>query len=256
MFKSIIVPLDGSTLAEAVLPYVRTLTRALHSRVTLLHVMDADGGTSPRNLIGLMTAAKAEEALVLARRRVEEYLAKLAETMAGIEVRQVVATGCPGKAIAAEADSSDGINLIAMSTHGRSGIGRWIIGSITDKVIHTATSFMLVVRSSREMSQTEGEAPLQRIILPLDGSELSQQAIPTALELSKRLGLEVTLFHVVSTMQLSMAEEWPAGYPDVLEEVEDDATRLPGGQGERAQQPGSGWSGGPNRSRRRSRRDS
>ena len=110
-----------------------------------------------------------------------------------------------------------------MSTHGRSGNGGWIIGSITDKVIHTATSSMLVVHSSPEGDQTEGQAHLQRIILPLDGSELSEQAIPTARELATSLGLEVILFRAISTIQLSMAGAWPVGYPDVLEEVEDDA---------------------------------
>ena len=61
------------------------------------------------------------------------------------------------------------------------------------------------------------------MLVPLDGSVLSEKAIPSALELALGLDLGVTLVRVVSTVQLAMAGEWPAGYPDVLEEVEDDA---------------------------------
>ena len=76
------------------------------------------------------------------------------------------------------------------------------------------------------------------MLVPLDGSVLSEKAIPSALELALGLDLGVTLVRVVSTVQLAMAGEWPAGYPDVLEEVEDDARVLPGDSRGAAPEPG------------------
>lgn len=223
MFSRMIVPVDGSKLAEAVLPYVRLLARTINSRVSLIQALELETGSFPADLIGLMSLSKADEIKELARRKADQYLAGLEETMGTIRVNHIIGTGQADKVISDESSRDSETNLIAMSTHGRSGIGRWIVGSVTDKVIHSASSSMLVVRPPGEDVQLEGEANLKRVIVPLDGSELSEQALPVAREVAKHLSLEMTLVRVVSTIQLSMAGEWPVGYPDVLEEVEDEA---------------------------------
>ena len=223
MFSRIIVPLDGSKLAEAVLPYVRVFARAFDSKVSLLQAMDLESGSFPADLIGLMSEAKAEETRELARRTGEEYLARLEKTMGAIEVERIIGAGQPDKVIVEESGRDSATNLIAMSTHGRSGIGRWIVGSVTDKVTHNVTSSMLVVRPDGEDNQVEGEAHLRRIIVPLDGSEVSEKALPAAGELARKFSLDISLIRVVSTVQLSMAGDWPTGYPDVLGELENEA---------------------------------
>lgn len=238
MFSRIIVPVDGSKLAEAVLPYVRVFARAFDSKVSLLQAMDLETGSFPSDLIGLMSEAKAEETRKLARRTGEEYLAGLEKTMGAVEVERIIGAGQPDKVIVDESDRDSATNLIAMSTHGRSGIGRWIVGSVTDKVIHSSSSSMLIVRPSVEDNQVEGEAHLRRIIVPLDGSEVSEQALPAAGELARKLSLDVSLIRVVSTIQLSMAGEWPSGYPDVLGAVEDEAREYLGVKGEELRSQG------------------
>jgi len=238
LFSRIIVPVDGSKLAEAVLPYVRVFARAFDSKVSLLQAMDLESGSFPADLIGLMSEAKAEETKELARRTGEKYLAGLEKTIGAVEVERIIGAGQPDKVIVEESGRDGATNLIAMSTHGRSGIGRWIVGSVTDKVIHSSSSSMLIVRPSLEDNQVEGEAHLRRIIVPLDGSEVSEKALPVAGELAKRLSLEIVLVRVVSTIQLSMAGEWPSGYPDVLGAVEDEAREYLGGKGEELRSQG------------------
>lgn len=238
MFSRIIVPVDGSKLAEAVLPYVRVFARAFDSKVSLLQAMDLESGSFPADLIGLMSEAKAEETRKLARRTGEEYLARLEKTMGAVEVERIIGAGQPDKVIVDESGRDSATNLIAMSTHGRSGIGRWIVGSVTDKVIHSSSSSMLIVRPSVEDNQVGGEAHLRRIIVPLDGSEVSEKALPAAGELSRKLSLEVSLIRVVSTIQLSMAGEWPSGYPDVLGAVEDETREYLGVKGEELRSQG------------------
>ncbi|MEX2598124.1 MAG: universal stress protein, partial [Dehalococcoidia bacterium] len=84
---------------------------------------------------------------------------------------------------------------IAMTTHGRSGIGRWLMGSVTDKVVREAETPVLVVRAQ----EAPPPAPrFQRIILPLDGSALAEQAIPSATALAKGLGVPVTALRSIS----------------------------------------------------------
>jgi nucleotide-binding universal stress UspA family protein len=96
-----------------------------------------------------------------------------------------------------------------MTTHGRSGIGRWVVGSVTDKVVRLAGTPTLVIRNQEEAG---GQAPpeLRRIVLPLDGSFLAEQAVPHAVALAKALGAQVE-----TVRALTMPMYMPAQYPVV-----------------------------------------
>jgi nucleotide-binding universal stress UspA family protein len=88
-----------------------------------------------------------------------------------------------------------------MSTHGRSGIARWALGSVTDKVIHTSTSPLLIIRSQEQEKASRGsassaEAKLDTLIVPLDGSPLAEQVLPHTVALAKALALRVLLVRV------------------------------------------------------------
>ena len=85
--------------------------------------------------------------------------------------------------------------LIAMATHGRSGLDRWLLGSVAEKVLRAAANPMLVVRAKEE-NPTWEMATLKRIIVPLDGSELSERILPYVEGLAKNLDLEVNLIGV------------------------------------------------------------
>jgi nucleotide-binding universal stress UspA family protein len=82
-----------------------------------------------------------------------------------------------------------------MATHGRSGLARWMVGSVTDKVLHAAANPLLVVRA-HEQEATIAEAKLENIIVPLDESPLSEEALPHAVYLARTMGLRIILLRV------------------------------------------------------------
>jgi nucleotide-binding universal stress UspA family protein len=137
MFKKILVPLDGSKLAEGILPQVEWLAKALNGEVTLLRVALAH--TFPgQNLI---------EHEVNVVREAEAYLAKIESVLSsvGIQVKSVVCYGHEAQEILAYARENN-YDLIAMSTHGRSGLTQFVLGSVANKIIHAAKVPILLCR--------------------------------------------------------------------------------------------------------------
>jgi nucleotide-binding universal stress UspA family protein len=117
-------------------------------------------------------------------------------------------------------DAGRDFDLIAMATHGRSGIGRWVYGSVADKVLHGASVPVLLVRA--RPAATAGAVPPRRILLPLDGSELAEQALPLALALAERAGAELILAQSIASAAMALAN--PYGYgvgaAELLEHVQ------------------------------------
>ena len=109
--------------------------------------------------------------------------------------------------------------LVAMSTHGRSGINRWVMGSVTDKVLHGVNVPLLILRSQEGNPPASIEA--KNIILPLDGSALSEQVLPHAVSLAKALGASVTLVRATDIPSyVAMGEDYPASmYDDLIQEA-------------------------------------
>ena len=187
MYSKILVPLDGSALSEGVLPYVRLLARSIHAHVELFRVND------PVQSRAYVPAAQ-----------VGEYLEKIAASFSGTtNLKCTVELGTPADMIvdraAAEPDS-----LIAMATHGYSGARRWLLGSVSEKVLHGASNDLLLVRPTEKDSG--GEARLTKVQVPLDGSELAEKALPTVTELAAALGLDVVLLHVLIRVLFSPPE--------------------------------------------------
>lgn len=196
MYERILVPLDGSELAGSVLPYVRLMARAFRCRIELVGVMKpppAEVSGPARGHLGKV------EASMLGR--VQDYLEGVAASLAREGLSASVAThgGDPAAHIVAEAEREPG-TLIAMSAHGRSGITRWLLGSVTDKVLRAARAPLLVVRSRREGASL-GEAQLRSLILPLDGSSVAEQVLPHAVAVAKALRLRVTLVRVTPSRE-------------------------------------------------------
>lgn len=178
MYQKILVPLDGSTLSEGVLPYVRSLARAFRVPVELLCVSD-------------LAQAKADAPAL----KVDEYLEKVSESFSGItEVQSRVEVGYPAAVIVDRAAEQAGA-LIAMATRGLSGPQRWLLGSVAEKVLHATTNHLLLVRPAG--GDTGGEADLKTVLVPLDGSELAEKVLPTVTELAACLELEAVLVHVL-----------------------------------------------------------
>lgn len=188
MIRRILVPLDGSTAAEAVLPYVERIATATSARVSLLVGVD-----KPRDW-GEDTAGD----LKGERHEAESYLRRLQARLTsatGNDVEVEVVASEPAAAILAASERQKP-DLIAMTTHGRSGVARWVLGSVAAKVLHATKTPLLVVRPRPNGKQ--GDAPnLTKILVPLDGSELSASALPFVAGLAKPLGASVVLFQSV-----------------------------------------------------------
>jgi nucleotide-binding universal stress UspA family protein len=193
MFEKILVPLDGSPLAQAILPYVAMVAKGLHSRVILFHVAEtALDHEAPEQ------KTYAHETVERIRPMAENYLAGVAEEFRrdGIDVETKVAGGRAVPQIVEYAEQED-VGLIAMSTHGRSGLTRWVVGSVADKILRGCERPVLLVRPRDEGASGEAEGRLSKIIVPLDGSKDAEAALPFAEELSKALGLEIILIQVI-----------------------------------------------------------
>jgi nucleotide-binding universal stress UspA family protein len=204
MYEKILLPLDGSPLSEIALPYARFLATALHVPVELLHAIDPDIITVCSNPRYVSYEKSLEESL---KDRNLQYLTKVeslfpepARVSSSVEVSRAE------ELILAKARTEPD-TLIVMATHGHSGIKRWLLGSIAEKVLHGATNPLLLIRATEKGRKRE-VVSLKTIIVPLDGSPLAEMAIPYAVELASRLDLAITLVRAFSLpMPMSMAEE-------------------------------------------------
>jgi nucleotide-binding universal stress UspA family protein len=179
-----LVPLDGSETAEKVLPYVRTLVGSLKIPVELLTVIEIS-----RYVAG-ERARYLDTFIDTAIRRNQEYLQRIAKTFPGASVDYTVEGGEPAEIIITKA--ADQGTLITMATHGRSGVKRWLLGSITEKILRGSNNHLLVVRANEE-AKTEKKATLDSVMVPLDGSEQAETALPIVMELAKAMDLKVVL---------------------------------------------------------------
>ncbi|HET9224855.1 MAG TPA: universal stress protein [Roseiflexaceae bacterium] len=203
--KTILVPLDGSALAEQTLPYVRMLAPLLGATIHVLRVIPDD----EKNALLASDPAVLREAEAtgaplwereagvwdMLRQRAEGYLdaQTIALRTAGFDVRSHVQIGAPAEMISAVAEQIHA-DLIAMATHGYTGFKRWTLGSVTDKVVQAATTPVFVVPGS---ATPVGEPQLKRILLPLDGSAFARQALPLATEIAVQACAELLLFQAV-----------------------------------------------------------
>jgi len=147
LIRRILVPLDGSELGAAAIPYAEALGVALDADLVLLHVLQPAVFLTP-------AAGAVPYAQPLADDRANaqaiEYLKGVREPLKqrGLRVSCAVVVGSPADKIIDYAHEN-AIDLIAMSSHGRSGFGRWVFGSVADKVLHAGEAPVLVVRGPR-----------------------------------------------------------------------------------------------------------
>lgn len=178
MIGLILVPLDGSSLAEEALAYAVPIAERCESKLELVRVVDPDA-----------KARDVEEALA--------YLNALRDRI-GVEARVDARRGDPSEEIIAMAGESPAA-MIVMSTHGRGGIRKWISGSVADRVMRLSGAPVLMVRSGQEIPR---RVDLKRIVVPVDGSETAEEAIRWAAALATGFDSELHIVRVVDTPSL------------------------------------------------------
>jgi nucleotide-binding universal stress UspA family protein len=177
MYSKILVPLDGSPLAEQILPYVRCLAGIYNIPVELLWVNDVENAQWPP-------------------RSGKEYLRKTSSKYLSAVKRidSIEAIGRPAEEIVRRAGAEPSC-LIAMATHGMNGMRRWLIGSVASKVAQSAQNPLLLVRPL-ENADPAAAIELKTIFVPLDGSGLAEIALRHAVALAKTMKLAVQLVRV------------------------------------------------------------
>jgi nucleotide-binding universal stress UspA family protein len=220
MYNKMLIPLDGSKTAEAVLPYARTLARKLNLLVELLGVVDVAALAThvPRG-----NARHFDTMIADSVGRSEEYLKRIAITFRNASVKCVTENGRPEEVIVEKA--SEKTTLVTIATHGRSGMNRFMLGSIAEKVLRAAASPILLVRATEGVN-SDGEATLNSVIVPLDGSELAESVLASVRALARELGLEVMLlraFKVPANIYASPEEYYPVEYEEIKTELRDEA---------------------------------
>ena len=196
MYSKIIVPLDGSELSEQSLPYARLVARSLAAPIELVQAFDF---MAPRVLGAHANHEVAGRLERSAMRRSQDYLASVAEPLVanGHSVSYTALHGAPAEAVVSAA-SADPSALVVMSTHGRGGIARWVMGSVTDKVLHMMPNPMLIVRAT-VTGPASPQSSVQTVVVPLDGSPLAELALPHAISIAAALGSGITLLRVTPT---------------------------------------------------------
>jgi len=180
MFLKILVPLDGSAVAECVLPHVRALASGNENiAVDFIYVV------AP--LDAPMIDAKYRKKIEAeARRAAGGYLKKLI-SKSGLK-EKAAASVVLGKVADTIADyaSKNKMDLIVMATHGRSGASRWFYGSVADKVVHEAKTPVWLVKADSCHKASYARNRKLRILVPLDGSEVAESVLKQLKEISKQ----------------------------------------------------------------------
>jgi nucleotide-binding universal stress UspA family protein len=187
MFKRILVPLDGSPLADRALPYAEALARRTGGQILLIRAIDTwallDGGRHGRKAMQLED--EAERQLSNAAGRLKA---------GGVQAAFAVELG-EAAMIIARAQQSNSSDLVVMSTHGRGGLGRLAYGSVAERVLrHSPCPVLLVPPEAEESWRSSADAT---IVVPLDGSTLAEEALAPARELASLFGAGLTLLEVI-----------------------------------------------------------
>jgi len=207
-FRTILVPLDGSPVAEQALPLARRIAERAGSKLRLVLVHQIP--TAPLD----PAAARLFTSLELATRKSERaYLRSLQTKLRqeGVRLASAVTLSGPVGPALDQYVRELGIDLVVMATHGRGGVRRAWLGSVADYLVRHLQVPVLMVRPAEDGAATTS-ASASQILVPLDGSALAEDAIGPAADLARLWGSELTLLRVVHPVVFYGDEllGWPA----------------------------------------------
>jgi nucleotide-binding universal stress UspA family protein len=193
MNEHILVPLDGSTLAECVLPHTMAVARSLNARITLLQVLEPPrtGRVDP---------------LAWSMRKVQ------AQVYLGEQAARLQALALPVEPVVVEGHAAEGIlhcaqrravDLFVLSSHGQGGLDPWSLGSTARKTLMRAPASTLLVRAYRPPSPHLQSQGYRRLLLALDGSPRAECVLPVAMALARTYSAQVILAHVVRRPEMN-----------------------------------------------------
>ena len=185
MYEHVLVPLDGSELAETALPYAGEIAGRLGSRVSVIYVSEPDKPDPyPR-----MHRSYMDRMVAATRREAAKYLGKKGGT---IEATSEILKGNAAEKIVDYADAKDA-GLIVMTTHGRTGLKRWALGSVAEKVVRATQKPVFLIRGKGPHPARSRRGALLKALVPLDGSKAGESALPHVAEMAVKLNTELAL---------------------------------------------------------------
>lgn len=208
MFNKILLPLDGSSLAEYVLPHVVAIARPWNAQVHVLRVLDPSGvANRPGSVDPFDWQIRKTEA--------ETYVKTVSERLrqADVQASEAVLEGKAAEAVV-EYSRLNEMDLILMSSHGQSGISGWNVSSVVQKIILRAQRSVMIVRAYQPTSADLTGLNYRRILVALDGSQRAELVLAVAAALARSSEAEILAAHVVKP------PEMPRRTPPTPEDVE------------------------------------
>jgi nucleotide-binding universal stress UspA family protein len=200
VYRTLLVPLDGSSFAEQALPIAIEIAQAAQADIRLVLVHHP----GPRGTKARLAAREAE-------RNYLQHIATRGNELTGTRLTAVTLTGAVVAALRDHIDRA-GIDLVVMTTHGRGTLERAWLGSVADALVRTVDVPILLIRPA-EKTPAAARLEVTRLLIPLDGSPLSEKVIAPAVAMARLLGAEVSLVQLVTPVEL--AGDFPpasAGY--------------------------------------------
>jgi len=211
--KRIAVPLDGSELAERALAPSLALAMAISAKLFIIRVAIPLSLNLDPKFYQRSNELRQDEA----QRYLHSINSRLTSSQANIETQLLV--GRAARSIINFAQEKE-IDLIVMSSHGRSGVNRWIYGSVADKVLHNAPCAKVIIHPQAIIEPFS----INRILVPLDGSSIAEQALEPALALAEAVSAELIFLRVTTVPHIVIqpVPGWP-GLDAVMEAAEQEA---------------------------------
>jgi nucleotide-binding universal stress UspA family protein len=198
MLDPILVPLDGSQLAECVLPHAIAIARSFDAQINLLCILEKHQVSASAQLFDLVNwqIKKTKTSLYLEK-------TKMRFQEAGLRTQVTVQEGLVAEGIT-EFAQSQRVKLIVLSSHGKNGLTPWGISSTSQKIILSAPTSVFIVRANQPQASGLSETPLyQRILVPLDGSQRAENVLPVITQLARSQQAQVHLVQVVQAPELA-----------------------------------------------------
>lgn len=229
MFKKILVPLDGSETAEAILPFAQEIATNVGAELLLVTAVQQ---------VGVWDAALTLQVMDKEQAAAQQYLTDQVQKLGG-KAKSSVIQGDAAEAILSTADKEKA-DLIAISTHGRSGLRRFLFGSVATKLLEASKVPVLFLHPKEGEDKGAPGPVIKKILVPLDGSDVAMSVMPTVEEFAKAMGATLVLFHAVAPLTVYPGFESAAvpAMNTVLDELQNQAKEILSRAAEKAKAAG------------------
>ena len=221
MYQALMVPLDGSEFGRHAIPWALAVAEPAGARVDLVHVLP------PLYGMGVVDETLATAEVMEAQRETaEQSLSDLADRLqigTGVPFSAAVEDGAIADALARHADVN-GVDLIVMTTHGRTGFARAVLGSVSDAVVRHGGRPVLLARPNRHPPEEHEPAAVSEVLILLDGTAASEAIVDHAIEVCRLTGAACTLLHVVVPELLPTGVAAPSALSDQRATAADERT--------------------------------